>query len=67
LQISLQLKQKTIVTENNKKVISHFYTYDAKGNPEEYTYPSGFTIKNEYKPDNRTLKKVIDKSTIIAI
>jgi RHS repeat-associated protein len=35
--------------------------------PDEYTYPSGFTIKNEYNPDNGTLKKVIDKSTNTAI
>ncbi len=47
--------------------LNTFYTYDDKGNPDEYTYPSGFTIKNEYKPENGTLKKVIDKSTNVAI
>jgi RHS repeat-associated protein len=62
-----QLTQKNIVTDNNNRTFSYFYTYDSKGNPDEYTYPSGFTIKNEYKPDNGTLKKVIDKSTNTAI
>jgi hypothetical protein len=48
-------------------IFNYFYTYNKKGNPDKYTYPSGFTIKNEYNPDNGTLKKVIDKSTNIAI
>ena len=62
-----QLSQKNIVTDNNNRSFTYLYTYDSKGNPEEYTYPSGFTIKNEYNPENGTLKKVIDKSTNVAI
>jgi len=62
-----QLAQKTIVTDNNNKSFTYLYTYDSKGNLDEYTYPSGFTIKNEYKPDKGTLEKVIDKRTNTAI
>lgn len=25
----------------------------SKGNPDEYTYPTGLTIKNEFKPDSK--------------
>jgi RHS repeat-associated protein len=62
-----QLTQKNIVTDNNNRSFTYLYTYDSKGMPDEYTYPTGFTIKNEYKADNGTLKKVIDKSTNTAI
>jgi len=33
------------------------------GNPDEYTYPSGFTIKNEYKTGNEALQSVKEKQS----
>ncbi|MGV8112395.1 MAG: hypothetical protein AB2L17_05765 [Lentimicrobium sp.] len=61
------ISQTTHTRITSDRIFNYFYTYDSKGNPEEYTYPSGFTIKNEYNPENGTLKKVIDKSTNVAI
>jgi len=49
------------------RIFNYFYTYDAKGNPDESTYPSGFTIKNKYKPDKGPVIKVIDKSKVLPL
>lgn len=57
------ISQNTHTRITSDRIFNYFYTYDSKGNPDEYIYPSGFTIKNEYKTDKGTLKKVIDKST----
>ena len=54
------LQQKTIQTD---RIFTYFYTYDDKGNLNEYTYPSGYTIVHEYYPNNGALKKVKDKIT----
>lgn len=58
-----QVTQKTIATDNNNKTFTYLYTYDTKGNPDEYTYPTGYTIKNEYNTTNGALKKVIEKQS----
>ena len=59
--------QKIQTSISTNRTFSYLYTYDSKGRPDEYTYPSGLTIKNEYNATNGTLKKVIDKSTNTAI
>ena len=45
------------------RIFSYFYTYDEKGNPDEYTYPTGLTIKNEYNPANGALLSVKEKQS----
>jgi RHS repeat-associated protein len=56
-----QLTQKTTVTDNNTISFSYLYSYDTKGNLDEYTYPSGYTIKNEYNSENGTFERVKEK------
>jgi hypothetical protein len=55
------------VTDNKISCFTYLYTYNSKGYPDEYIYPTGITIKNEYKPNKEILKKVINKSTNTAI
>jgi len=62
-----QLTQKTIATDNNTRLFNYLYTYDAKNRLDEYTYPSGYTIKNEYNSENGCLVKVVDKNTNTSI
>jgi RHS repeat-associated protein len=49
-------------TEHTDKDFNYFYTYDAKGNLYEYTYPSGFVIKNIYSSTNGSLVSIMDKA-----
>lgn len=56
-------KKQTLTTANNK-ILKSNYTYDKYGNMLNYTYPSGFTIQNEY--DNiGNLIKIKNNNTVI--
>lgn len=55
-----RVAHKTVYADQN---FNYFYTYDSKGNLDEYTYPSGFVIKNTYNPNNGLLVNVKDKAT----
>jgi hypothetical protein len=51
------ISQTTHTRITSDRIFNYFYTYDSKGRPDEYTYPTDLTIKNEYNPDNGILKK----------
>lgn len=53
-----RITQKTEYTDHD---FNYFYTYDTKGNLDEYTFPSGYVIKNAYN-SNGSLRSVTDKT-----
>ncbi|MDY0026479.1 MAG: hypothetical protein RBS33_10875 [Lentimicrobium sp.] len=58
-----QASQTTHPRITSDHIFKYFYTYDEKGNPDEYTFPSDYTIKNEYKTGNGALQNVKEKQS----